>query len=315
MSWILISSIAIRLAALAWSLVLMRRLGDWRIGLFSAMFGLMALRQSFTLMNRPIDVSQALTWNLNEIPGLIVSILAFLALIFVGRMIGEMRASSHDRESSKPATGMEVQAGTMPSLSLASLGPRMFGPPAVALVLGLGLSWVAFEFVKDWELARADRGFERETINHMTLIERAISDALEAIQSVEALAHVWPDLNREQFRRFNVSEMTDRPGIQALEWIPRVKATERAAYEAAARRDGFLDFTFTERASQGHMVPAAAREEYFPVYFLEPYAGNEAALGFDLASNPLLLEALNRARDTGEVVATARITLVQETGD
>ena len=63
------------------------------------------------------------------------------------------------------------------------------------------------------------------------------------------------------------------------------------------------------------MVPAAAREEYFPVYFVEPYEGNEIALGFDLASNPTRLEALNKSRDTGEAVATARITLVQEQED
>ena len=63
------------------------------------------------------------------------------------------------------------------------------------------------------------------------------------------------------------------------------------------------------------MVPVAAREEYFPVFFVEPYEGNEVALGFDLASNPTRLEALNQARDTGEPVATARITLVQEQED
>ena len=63
------------------------------------------------------------------------------------------------------------------------------------------------------------------------------------------------------------------------------------------------------------MVRASQREEYFPVYFIEPYEGNEMALGFDLASNPTRLEALRRSRDTGQTVATARITLVQETAD
>jgi len=38
------------------------------------------------------------------------------------------------------------------------------------------------------------------------------------------------------------------------------------------------------------------------------------ALGFDLASSPARLEAINRSRDTGKVAATARVTLVQETG-
>ena len=46
---------------------------------------------------------------------------------------------------------------------------------------------------------------------------------------------------------------------------------------------------------------------------MEPLAGNEAAVGFDLASNPIRLAALQKARDTGEIVAPARIRLVQET--
>ena len=62
-------------------------------------------------------------------------------------------------------------------------------------------------------------------------------------------------------------------------------------------------------------MPADFREEYFPVYYVEPYQGNEAALGFDLASNPVRLEALNKSRDSGQGVATARITLVQESED
>ena len=59
---------------------------------------------------------------------------------------------------------------------------------------------------------------------------------------------------------------------------------------------------------------AADRPEYFPVYYLEPLVGNEAALGFDLASSPTRLAALEKARDTGTVVASAKISLVQGGG-
>ena len=195
------------------------------------------------------------------------------------------------------------------------LSLRGYGPPVVALVFGISLSLGFSQFVQDWEADRADHSFEREAINHKTLIEQAMDHTLEAIHSIGALYAASHEVERVEFRAFASIEMEDQAGIQALEWIPRVSAAERAAYEAAAWRDGFPDFTFSERASQGHMVPAAVREEYFPVYFVEPFEGNEAAFGFDLASNPKRLEALNRARDTGEAVATARITLVQETGD
>ena len=62
------------------------------------------------------------------------------------------------------------------------------------------------------------------------------------------------------------------------------------------------------------MAPAGIREEYFPVYYVEPRRGNEAAIGYDLASNPTRKQALDQARDSGEMTATGRITLVQETG-
>ena len=51
------------------------------------------------------------------------------------------------------------------------------------------------------------------------------------------------------------------------------------------------------------------------VDFVEPLAGNEAAFGFDLGSNPERLTAVQQAIDTGEAVATAPIRLVQESGE
>ena len=48
-------SILIRLVALAWSLVLMRRLRDWRLAFLTVMPALMALRQTLTLkMSREV---------------------------------------------------------------------------------------------------------------------------------------------------------------------------------------------------------------------------------------------------------------------
>ena len=61
------------------------------------------------------------------------------------------------------------------------------------------------------------------------------------------------------------------------------------------------------------MVSAGNRSEYFPVFYAEPRIGNKAAFGFDLASNVERYEALQRSLSTGELVATAPITLVQET--
>ena len=62
------------------------------------------------------------------------------------------------------------------------------------------------------------------------------------------------------------------------------------------------------------MIPARSREEYFPVFYLETLQKNAAAFGFDVNSEPRRRQALERARDTGKVTATATLRLAQEPG-
>ena len=121
-------------------------------------------------------------------------------------------------------------------------------------------------------------------------------------------------MERQEFRKFVQPLLSQNPYIQALEWIPRIHASERTAYEKAAQLDGFPDFQITEMNAEGELIRATFHDEYFPVYFVEPFPGNKAALGFDLISNPRRKEALLQARDSNQMVATARITLVQEKG-
>ena len=184
-----------------------------------------------------------------------------------------------------------------------------------AAAIGIALSAVAFIMLLNSERHDIEMEFLRTASDRALALEHSINDNVESLEDIQSLYKASEDVERHEFRAFIEHELEERPGIQALEWIPRVAASERAAFEEAARNDGFLEFRIVERESQGTMVPAEFRDEYFPVYYVEPYQGNEAALGFDLASNPIRLEALNKSRDTGQGVATARITLVQETED
>src|SRR6185369_8238167 len=91
----------------------------------------------------------------------------------------------------------------------------------------------------------------------------------------------------------------------------RVTDSERAGYEERARADGLADFQITEAGANGRTVAAQHRREYFPVYFVESFSGTRRALGFDLASEPIRREALDRARDTGRAAASDPLTLIR----
>ena len=91
-----------------------------------------------------------------------------------------------------------------------------------------------------------------------------------------------------------------------------MRAEDRATYTQRARSEGLEHFEISERSPDRALVRAGDHDEYFPVYYVAPVMGNEAAVGFDLASNPARRRALQKARDTGRMTLTERITLVQE---
>lgn len=109
MSLILIVSILIRLVALAWSLVLLRRLRDWRMGFLTAMLALMALRQTLSLLTESESWSLSVTGQLTELPGLLVSIAALLAVVFLGNILAEReRAEESIRQYAEIVSHMQI---------------------------------------------------------------------------------------------------------------------------------------------------------------------------------------------------------------
>ncbi len=92
-------SIIIRLAAMLWSIVLLLRLRDWRIGFFMLMLALMTVRQALTL--HEVVEGRIVTPAVTEIPGLLVSILALIGIFFVGSMIAEFRFRGNAIEESE----------------------------------------------------------------------------------------------------------------------------------------------------------------------------------------------------------------------
>ena len=192
--------------------------------------------------------------------------------------------------------------------------PPKFRPIPTLLTLCTGILFSFSAFLVAWNKDQQGiaKEFEQEAQDTTALIQNNVKQNLQQLESTVALYAASNEVTREEFKQFVQFYLPSHPEIQALEWIPRVPHSQRSAYERAAQQDGFTDFQFTERNSEDQMVRAAQRAEYFPVYFVEPYAGNEAALGFDLASNPDRLSALELARDKGQPVATAPINLVQK---
>src|SRR5260370_20343867 len=109
---------------------------------------------------------------------------------------------------------------------------------------------------------------------------------MEVLCAIAALYHTRGEVSREEFGRFVASALARQPELQALAWDPRVPGAERGAWEQRAHAEGFPGFHFTEEQNGSALIPAATREEYFPVFYLETLQKNAAAFGFDVGSEP-----------------------------
>ena len=98
---ILTASIALRVVALSLAIYYARRLEARRMAYLAVLFALMASRQGLTLGRSISDEGwpRLYSADLVELPGLLVSLFALIAVIAVARMISRERAASADQEA------------------------------------------------------------------------------------------------------------------------------------------------------------------------------------------------------------------------
>jgi PAS domain S-box-containing protein len=91
MSVLAVVSILIRLTALGWSIVVLRRLRDWRMGFLTLIFALMAQRQILAAASAWVAGEVVLLHGPEELTSLLLSVLAFLGIFVIQRFLDEQR--------------------------------------------------------------------------------------------------------------------------------------------------------------------------------------------------------------------------------
>ncbi len=190
---------------------------------------------------------------------------------------------------------------------------KRFGPVVMTLLLGTTVTLGIYSVVEHHQTESRAQRFHQQAENVAAAVREKLAVNTEILYSVSDFFAASSDVTRRDFHVFTKGQLSRQSGIQAIEWVPRVLAADRARFEAAARQSGLVGFRFTESDARGNMVPAPPRAEYYPVYYIEPMAGNERALGFA----PAMAErdaAIEQAVSSGQAVVTGRFRLIQEPG-
>ncbi|MEI6388735.1 MAG: CHASE domain-containing protein [Spirochaetota bacterium] len=171
-----------------------------------------------------------------------------------------------------------------------------------AVLTGLALRDTASDIEAS---TRHDLDFAATEIRSNIITRLAANEAL--LQSGAAFIAANGSPGRVEWRKF-VSRLrleTALPGTQGLGWSVLVPASSLARHIESIRAEGFPDYAIR---------PEGQRESYSSIIYLEPFtARNLRAFGYDMLSEPVRRQAMEKARDEDRAILSAKVILVQET--
>ncbi|MDZ4241733.1 MAG: CHASE domain-containing protein, partial [Candidatus Omnitrophota bacterium] len=231
-------------------------------------------------------------------------------LFFLGNLIFSLSAVSLTASLLNPA-GASSTSG-IPAVSFLSLlGYALTGGILVAInwpssiqfravkittLICIPLSLLIVMLLQHWQIQSIKSRFEKEAQQRALLMGREIKISLEAIHSLKALYDSSVQVEREEFKEFSRTVLSNHPTIRALEWAPRVLAGQREIFEGGQFLTGVQDLAIPVLDPHGR--PAEPRPEYLPLFYIEP-GGDPSRLGLDLGAVPEEQGVLRQVHRTG----------------
>ena len=181
----------------------------------------------------------------------------------------------------------------------------------VVVVLGGFISLATAYFVAQSQIKTRQLELENRAFIYLSHVNNNLKFNLNVLNNIRGVFNASKSVEADEFRIFTAPILQGHKEIQALEWVPKVKYSDRKPYELAARKNGFDSYQIREINSSGELVVAKKRDNYYPVFYLNPVSGNESSLGFDIASNLAHKKAMDRSRDSGLATSTKPVPLIQ----
>ena len=189
---------------------------------------------------------------------------------------------------------------------------RIWQRPAFWPVLVLAVSLMGTAAFWSNAHQEADRElravFDHQANDIMASMEMRLTSQALVLKGFEGLFNASNVVSRKEFRRFfeTLQLGSQNSGFAGIAFHQMVTPEQLPAHLASMRREGLSEYS---------LKPPGARSVYAPLTYIEPFDEvNRRVLGFD----PLTVEAerlaVERARDTGAVSISSKLTLAQDEG-
>lgn len=182
------------------------------------------------------------------------------------------------------------------------------GLPGLVFLTGLLLSGLLYKVSADSLEERKHAYFDFRVREAMELIEGRMRTYQQVLRGVSGLFDTHASVDRQQFHKYVERQALAEffPGIQGVGYAQRVDPQDLARHTATLRAEGFASYA---------VHPPGPRALYSPIVYIEPFSGrNLRAFGFDMYSEPVRQQAMQRSVDTGRMALSGKVRLQQESG-
>lgn len=153
--------------------------------------------------------------------------------------------------------------------------------------------------------SQMERSFQRDVDVFHANLNRLYQQNLADLSQLESQFAANQGMTPEDFRAATAQIFATNASMRAYSWDPIIQPEERQAFETLTRK--LLDYP--DYAIYGESP--RPEDPLVPVQYVEPFAENTAALGFNLLSLEDRRRWLIKAQETGRPMATQIINLTQ----
>jgi len=198
----------------------------------------------------------------------------------------------------------------MPLTKISSKYPKdkffTYGIPLFILLIGLTLSYKYWSVNKQANKQKILSSFVHNADTITKNIELRLNTYQLILKGVQSFFYSSDNISRDEFKKYVYRLELEKhyPGIQGLGFALLVSHKNKKDHLAFVRSEGFPQYK---------IHPASENAFYTPIIYMEPLRGkNLKVLGLNIHNIPQIKESLIRARDTGELTFTKKLTLVQD---
>lgn len=178
--------------------------------------------------------------------------------------------------------------------------------PYLILLVGLAFTFIVYYYFSKLTLEQDESRFQKNVQELRDRIRLKVETSITLLRAGTGLFAASDEVAPVEFYRFvqQLDLQTNYPGIQGIGFSKRFTPADKDALIRQMRQKVREDF---------NVRPDGPRDEYTAIVYLYPLGNrNEKAIGFDMFSDPVRRQAMERARDTSLPAASGRVRLIQE---